>query len=176
MPDTYSIREAAEICQMSYEAMRARVDRGVVRAVKRDGVRRIPHRELERTGLLPGSTEAAGDVESLRAENLQLRDELRELRLIPEQIEREWRARVEAENEARERAEAAAQEATARQREADLRLQQAEAQARMALLSEREAQREIGRLEERLRHRSLSDLAGRSLPDLAGRLRRLLAR
>ena len=161
MPETYSIREAADACQMSYEAMRARVDRGVVRAVKRDGVRRIPRSELEHAGLWPGSVADSEDPDGLRAENERLRQELQELRLLPERIEGEWRGRVEAEHEARRRAEAAVQEAGAQRAEAESRVQQAEAQVRLLLTSEREAQREIGRLEERLRHRSPAEVRRR---------------
>jgi hypothetical protein len=163
MPETYSIREAADVCRMSYEAMRARVDRGVVAAVKRDGVRHIPRAELERAGLWPGSAQPAVDVDELRAENAQLRDELRELRLLPQRIEREWRARVQAEHDARERAEAASHAALAERTEIELRARQAEAQAQAVLASEREAQREIGRLEERLRRRSPVEAARRLL-------------
>ena len=162
MPETYSIREAAQVCRMSYEAMRARVDRGVVRAVKQDGVRRIPRSELERAGLWPGTHEFSKDAQALRAENAELREELRELRLIPERIERQWRARVHDEEQARASAQAAAAEAAARQAEAELRAVEVEAQARAALAAEREAQREIGRLEERLRRRSPT-LAARRL-------------
>jgi len=36
--ETFSIREAAERCGVSYQAMRKRVDRESVRVVKRDGV------------------------------------------------------------------------------------------------------------------------------------------
>lgn len=156
MPETYSIREAAELCHVSYEAMRARVDRGLLQVVRRGGKRRIPRSELERTGLWPASGEGAGDVDSLRAENAELREQLRELRLIPERIEREWRGRLTAEHDARERAEAAAREAATRRAEAQLRVEQAEATMRATLAAEREAQRAIGRLEERLRRRSLT--------------------
>lgn len=161
MPETYSIREAADVCQLSYEAMRARVARGVVRSVKRDGVRHIPRTELERAGVWPGSQESSGDLEDLNAENARLRDELRELRLIPERIEREWLGRVQAEHDARERAEAAANEAAARRAEAQIRVRQAEEHAKAVLASERDAQREIGRLEERLRRRSMWELRRR---------------
>ena len=42
--DTFTIREAAEACGMTYEAMRARVDRGTLSAGRRrkDGARISP--------------------------------------------------------------------------------------------------------------------------------------
>jgi Helix-turn-helix domain len=55
---TLTIAEAAQLTGLSRKAIRSRVDRGTVRAVLRDGVRRIPHSELERAGLL----DQAGDV------------------------------------------------------------------------------------------------------------------
>jgi excisionase family DNA binding protein len=49
--ETLTITEAAEATGLSKKAVRNRVDRGQVRAVLRDGVRRIPRSELERVGL-----------------------------------------------------------------------------------------------------------------------------
>ena len=50
---TLTIREAADLCGMSRDAMRGRVERETVRSVLgRDGKRRIPRSELERTGLI----------------------------------------------------------------------------------------------------------------------------
>jgi len=52
-PRTVTIREAAELCGMSRDAMRGRVERGSVQNLMgQDGVRRIPVSELRRTGLL----------------------------------------------------------------------------------------------------------------------------
>ena len=51
--ETYTIAEAAELTGASPKAIRNRVDRGQLRAVKRDGVRRIPRSELAPAGLLP---------------------------------------------------------------------------------------------------------------------------
>ena len=98
--ETYTIREAAELCGVSVMAMRKRVDRGGVRAVLRDGVRRIPHSELERHGLLAGARER-----ELEATVTRLRAEIVDLRLIPEQLETTWRAKLVAEEHARERAQ-----------------------------------------------------------------------
>ena len=98
--ETYTIREAAERCGVSVVAMRKRVDRGGVRAVLHEGVRRIPHSELERQGLLAGAHER-----ELEATVTRLRAEIVDLRLIPEQLETTWRAKVAAEEQARERAQ-----------------------------------------------------------------------
>lgn len=98
--ETFTIREAAERCEVSYQAIRRRVDRGSLQAVHKDGVRRIPRAELERAGLWPGAQSGAPEeVQRLQAEIEDLRRELRELRLLPQQ--------VDAEREARERVEAA---------------------------------------------------------------------
>lgn len=57
--ETFTIAEAAEAVGITKKAMRNRVDRGQVRAVLRDGVRRIPRAELLRVGLLGAPREAA---------------------------------------------------------------------------------------------------------------------
>lgn len=110
--NTFTIREAAEHCGVTYQAMRKRVDRETLRTVKKDGVRVIPRSELERAGLWPGSTTA--DVE-LRKENERLRQELEQHRVLTEQAqstaEAERAARAEAEEEvSRARAERLAAE------------------------------------------------------------------
>ena len=98
--ETFTIREAAERCEVSYQAVRKRVDRGSVQVVHKDGVRRIPQAELERAGLWPGARMGApAEVQRLQGENEELRHELRELRLLPQ--------RVDAEREAREHVELA---------------------------------------------------------------------
>jgi len=110
---TFSIREAAERCAVSYQAMRRRVDRGSVQALTTDGVRRIPRSELERVGLWPGAKAGAPqEVQRLQAELERARGELRELRLLPQ--------RVDAEREARERIEQAFHREHAERREAEL--------------------------------------------------------
>jgi hypothetical protein len=93
--ETFTIREAADACGMTYEAMRARVDRGSLRAGKRreDGTRVIPKSELERLGLLPGA-----DVAELQAEVDRLQKELRTHRLLAERAE----GQTVAERKARE--------------------------------------------------------------------------
>lgn len=57
--EALTIAEAATATGLSKKAIRNRVDRGQLRAVLRDGVRRIPHSELERAGLWPHAIEAA---------------------------------------------------------------------------------------------------------------------
>jgi hypothetical protein len=100
--ETFSIREAAEHCGVSYQAMRKRVDRGSVQIVKRDGVRRIPRVELERAGLWPGARQGDNEeVAGLRQENERLREELVQHRQLTERAE----AAVDAERQARDRVE-----------------------------------------------------------------------
>jgi hypothetical protein len=102
--ETFSIREAAERCGVSYQAMRKRVDRESVRVVKRDGVRRIPRSELERAGLWPGARQDDDEqVATLRSENERLRRELVQHRQLAERAE----AAAQAEREGRERMEEA---------------------------------------------------------------------
>lgn len=114
--ETLTITEAAEATGLSKKALRNRVDRGQIRAVLREGVRRIPRSELEHAGLavkLPheaGSeagalrngaeshpTEAAAWKEALERLERQAA-ELAELRLITRQAEslREECGRLEA--------------------------------------------------------------------------------
>jgi hypothetical protein len=96
--ETFTIREAAERCEVSYQAMRKRVDRGSVQVVHKDGVRRIPRAELERIGLWPGAqADAPAEIKRLQAKLDQAHQELKKLRLLPQQVEveRETRERVE---------------------------------------------------------------------------------
>lgn len=91
--ETLTIREAADACGMTYEAMRARVDRGTLRAGKRreDGTRMIPKSELQQAGLLPGA-----DVAQLHNEVDRLRRELKEHRLLTERAQSETAAERQA--------------------------------------------------------------------------------
>ncbi len=93
--ETLTIREAADVCGMTYEAMRARVDRGTLRAGKRreDGARMIPKSELQQAGLLPGA-----DVTQLHNEVDRLRHELKTHRLLTERAQ----SQTGAERQARE--------------------------------------------------------------------------
>jgi DNA anti-recombination protein RmuC len=106
---SYTVREAAEACGISYQAMRTRVDRGQLQVIKRDGTRRITESELEATGLLGVSSDP--EVVRLRSENAQLRQELQSMRALP--------ARIEVEREALERMEQAFHQARAEKQAAD---------------------------------------------------------
>jgi hypothetical protein len=105
--ETFTIRDAAERCDVTYQSLRKRVDRGTVRTVKgADGVRRVPRAELERAGLWPGSQLAAPtgqELEQLRAE---LEATRAELAATTETLTRQ----ADAERQAREIAEAAMHE------------------------------------------------------------------
>ncbi len=92
--ETFTIREAAERCEVSYEALRRRADRGSIQTVRKDGVRRIPRVELERVGLWPGArSDAPEEVQRLQADLERAHGELRELRLLPRKVDAERRSR-----------------------------------------------------------------------------------
>lgn len=107
---SYSLREAAELCGTTLTAMRSRADRGSLKTVLHDGERRVPHTELERAGLLPDA-----EHQELRRRVDQLTHELAASRQLVVSTERA----AEAEREARERIEAKLfeREAAARQAE-----------------------------------------------------------
>jgi len=94
---SYSLREAAELCGTTLTAMRSRADRGSLTTVLHDGERRVPHIELERAGLLPDA-----ERQELRRRVDQLTNELAASRQLVVSTERA----AEAEREARERVEA----------------------------------------------------------------------
>lgn len=80
---TLTIAEAAELTGATPKAIRNRVDRGQLRVVKRNNVRRIPLAELERAGLLEGAEQElaggaapAGSDEVRELVNLELLREL----------------------------------------------------------------------------------------------------
>ena len=109
--ETYTISEAAELTGLTDKSVRNRVDRGQLRVVKRDGLRRIPRSELKRAGLIRSEPEAPTGVEPA-SEQLgdpalvsQLLDRLErqasqlgELRALTSQAEslQDQRARLEA--------------------------------------------------------------------------------
>lgn len=105
-----TLREAAEACNTTYTALRKRADRGGLRTVKRGNTRMVPVSELERVGLLPGAVERA-----LQERVRSLEAEIRSTRLLTELAESE----LEAERDARARAEAAFHEQRAAARTAD---------------------------------------------------------
>ncbi|MCA1679950.1 MAG: helix-turn-helix domain-containing protein [Actinobacteria bacterium] len=65
--ETLTIAEAAEASGLTKKAIRNRVDRGQLRAVLRDGVRRIPRSEIERAGL-SAEPQEAGEGAGIRQE------------------------------------------------------------------------------------------------------------
>jgi len=121
--ETYTLREAAAATGMSQEALRKRVDRGTVRSVKRDGVRRIPRSELERAGLRIGEPAEASEVVRELTDTIRRQEqELVALRALPERVEevrresqQEAAQRANAERRAEEAEAFAAAEAQARQ-------------------------------------------------------------
>lgn len=136
--DTFTIREAAERCELSYQLIRKRVDRGTLQTVKRDGVRRIPRSELERAGLWPGSQPQVSDsleLVTLRQQLAEAKAKIAELSALP--------AELDAEREAHERTQLALHEQRAVAMTADSRRAQAEA---LAAQAESEATRERERV------------------------------
>jgi hypothetical protein len=119
--EVFTIREAAELCGVTYEAMRTRVDRGSVRVSKRraDGARVIPKSELERLELLPGS-----DVAALTKEVNELRETIKAQRLLTERAESE----AAAEQRARELAEQTVHQERAEKQSLALQLDELEQQ------------------------------------------------
>lgn len=102
--EIFTIREAAEHCGISYEAMRKRVDRGTLPTNLKGGVRLIHRSALVDVGLWPGSK--AEDHE-LQKEIDRLRKELEQHRVLTEQAQ----SSMEAERAARANAEAAMSQA-----------------------------------------------------------------
>lgn len=96
-----NLHDAAELCDTSYTALRKRADRGTLRTVKVGKTRMVPRSELERAGLLPGAEERR-----LAARVAELEAEIRTVRLLTERAESE----LEAERDARTRAESAMHE------------------------------------------------------------------
>src|SRR4051812_50071156 len=66
---TVTIAEAARLTGLSKDALRARIERGSLRASKRGGVRRVPLDELAELGLLAGGGDV-GDREPLTTDQL----------------------------------------------------------------------------------------------------------
>ncbi|MGE5636589.1 MAG: excisionase family DNA-binding protein [Nocardioidaceae bacterium] len=63
-----TIKEAAERCGISTDAIRKRVDRGTLESVKEGRVRLIPRAALEEAGLWPGSNGGEGAEPAADAE------------------------------------------------------------------------------------------------------------
>lgn len=134
--ETYTISEAARLSGLSQKSIRNRVDRGQLRAVKRDGLRRIPRSEMRRAGLLRGSEEASepaaeSDTVELRMATEPLLGQL--LDRLERQAERlgEYRAlsrHAESLRDERNQLQAAVREALADASRAEARAAQAEAE------------------------------------------------
>lgn len=119
---TYTLRDAAELCGVELASLRKRADRGTLRTVKLDGVRHVPHSELERLGLLPDAR-----VRELEAELAQARTNLAEVRQITERAEGALEAEAKAHDLTRaELHEQRAAAATARLRAEELEALEAE--------------------------------------------------
>ena len=124
----YTTQEAAQLTGSTVRALRKRIERGQLRAVQHGRYWRIPHSELERVGLLVPAegTEGAdldaaavlASLERLRAEHVQLRQEIAALRPL-----RDWLAAAtrELQRERSERQEAEARAEAAARSLADLR-------------------------------------------------------
>ena len=94
--ETYTLSEAAERCGVSVAALRRRADRGTIRTVKRDGVRRVPRSELERAGLGVEAPATPAEVVRELTETIRRQErELAALRALPERVDAE-RERVGA--------------------------------------------------------------------------------
>lgn len=113
--ETYTLKEASELTGVSLAAMRKKADRGQLRTVLRDGVRRVPRSELDRHGLPiePRPAPASEVVGELLARLEQQAAELVTLRQLPERIsrqEQEHAAQLADLQEMREHAEREADE------------------------------------------------------------------
>ena len=64
---TLTIREASDATGLTVRALRSRCDRGSLRFVVRDGLRRIPYSELLRTGLAEAGNGASAQQEQPRS-------------------------------------------------------------------------------------------------------------
>lgn len=120
---TYTLREAAELCDTTVKALRNRADRGSLQTVLRDGERRVPHAELERAGLLPDT-----EVKDLRRRVELLTEELTTYRQLVVSTE----AEAEAERKAREQLEVALFERQAAVTQAEVAAQESATAAALA--------------------------------------------
>jgi excisionase family DNA binding protein len=103
--ETYTLREAADLTGLNLQALRSRVDRGQIRAVKpgRGKARRIPRSELEAVGLSvePKPATTSQVVSDLLARLEEQAGELASLRQL-EAVAGSLSAQVEAEQQSRE--------------------------------------------------------------------------
>ena len=93
-----SIAEAARLTGLTKAGIRARVDRGELRAIRRGGLRRISVDELAECGLLDANGHGDGELDGELLERLESQAEeigrLRaELRMAQARLERQHRRR-----------------------------------------------------------------------------------
>jgi uncharacterized protein involved in exopolysaccharide biosynthesis len=122
--ETYSLREAAQLCGVSLTAMRSRADRGSIKTVMRGAQRGVPRSELERTGLLPDA-----EIRNLRQQIADLQRQLSEHRRLVADTQREREAakrQMQAEAEGHQRVAEAANGKRARRTELEGRLHRLE--------------------------------------------------
>jgi len=152
--ETYTLSEAAERSGVSVEALRRRADRGTLRTVKREGVRRVPRSELERAGLRVGDPAHVSDVVRELTETIRRQErELVSLRALPERVE-STRRDHEREAEARAAAEVRAQAAEEEARQEQAAALEAQAVAEAA----REWRKQVARAGWRERRRLLREV------------------
>jgi hypothetical protein len=116
--ETFTIREPAERCGVSYQAIRKRVDRGSLEVVRKDGVRLIRKRRSSERGCGRGRARTPLRSSPGCRRRTSACDSSCELRQLPQQVdgEREGRERVKLSLH-RERAERTALEQQLRQAE-----------------------------------------------------------
>ena len=152
--ETYTLSEAAERSGVTVEALRRRADRGTLRTVKREGVRRVPRSELERAGLRVGDPAHVSDVVRELTETIRRQErELVSLRALPERVE-STRRDHEREAEARAAAEVRAQAAEEEARQEQAAALEAQAVAEAA----REWRKQVARAGWRERRRLLREV------------------
>lgn len=102
--EAYTTADAARLTGSTVRALRKRIERGTLRAVRREDGWRIPRSELERAGLHVGPPAETTDVVRELTETIRRQErELQELRALPRKVEEE-RRRFEEAQAAAERA------------------------------------------------------------------------
>ncbi len=115
--ETYSTAEAARLTDITVRALRKRIERGTLRAVRRDDGWRIPRSELERAGLRIGPAAEPGELVRELTDTIRRQErELTQLRALPQRVADQAR-RLDVEQAARATAERQAQAAAAQRAE-----------------------------------------------------------
>lgn len=115
--ETYSTAEAARLTDITVRALRKRIERGTLRAVRRDDGWRIPRSELERAGLRIGRAAEPGELVRELTDTIRRQErELTQLRALPQRVADQAR-RLDVEQAARATAERQAQAAAAQRAE-----------------------------------------------------------